>query len=112
MNSFSDVVYLPERRIKPRIRCDCPARIQGHDENGKKFEEDGRAINLSRSGLYILLNREITNGMDLSIRLALPTGYLDLGTSKLALEGKVVRGELRSETVFGIAVEFQNYRFV
>ena len=110
--TFADIVYIPERRLKPRIRCDCPARILGRDKNGMKFEEDGRAVNLSRSGVYIYLNREIPNGTDLSIRLALPTGYLELGTSKLALEGRVVRGELRSETVFGIAVEFQKYRFM
>ena len=108
----SNVVYIPERRQKPRTRCDFPARIQGHDKNGKKFEEDGRAINLSRRGVYITLNREIPTGTELAIKLALPTGYLNLGTSKLVVGGKVVRGELRSETVFGIAVEFEKYRFI
>jgi hypothetical protein len=112
MNYYPDNVYIPERRLKPRIKCDCPARISGHDENGIKFEEDGRAVNLSRSGVYISLNREIPNGTELSIRLALPTGYLELGTSKLALEGTVTRGELRSETVFGIAVELKKFRFI
>ena len=112
MDFSSKVVYIPERRQKLRTKCDFPAWIQGRDRNGKKFEEDGRAINLSRRGVYILLNREIPNGDELAIKLALPIGYLNLGTSKLVVEGKVVRGELRSETVFGIAVEFEKFRFV
>jgi hypothetical protein len=102
----------PERRLKPRFRCNYPAWIQGYDENGEVFEEIGKAVNLSRSGVYLLLNREIPEGMDLTIRISIPTENPKLGTSKLAVRGKVVRGEFQSETIFGIAVKFQEYRFV
>jgi hypothetical protein len=103
---------VPERRQEPRSKCDFIARIRGHDENGKPFEEFGKAVNLSRHGVYILLNRKIPNGMKLSIRIAIPNGYLELGTSKLAVHGMVVRSEYHSEMVYGIAVKFHEFKFV
>jgi hypothetical protein len=112
LNSNSEIVYIPERRVKPRFICKCPTRIRGHDNNGQLFEEEGTAINLSRSGVYVILNREIPIGMELSLRIAFPTGLLKLGTSKLAVRGVVVRGEVHSETTYGIAVKFQEYRFL
>jgi hypothetical protein len=112
LNSNSEIVYIPERRLKPRFKCHCPARIRGHDPNGKPFEEEGSAINLSRSGVYVILNREIPIGMELSLRIAFPTGLLKLGTSKLAVRGVIVRGEARSDTTYGIAVKFEEYRFL
>ena len=111
-NPNFDSTSIPERRLKPRIVCDCPARIQGHDGNGRKFEEDGRVVNLSRYGMYVLLNRVIPCGIELSIRMALPTGILKLGTTKLAVHGTVVRGELCSGTSYGIGLQFERYRFL
>ncbi len=112
MSTNPDSINFLERRLKPRFKCDYPAWLQGHDENGKLFEEIGKAINLSRSGVYILVNREIPEGMELTIRISLPTENPKLGTSKLAVRGMVVRGEFHSETIFGIAVKFKEYRFL
>jgi hypothetical protein len=103
---------IPERRLKPRCKCDYPARVRGQDENGKSYQADGRAINLSRNGVYLIVNRDIPKGMELSIRIALPTGSLELGTSKLVLRGTVVRGEFHSETTYGKAIKFDGYRFL
>jgi hypothetical protein len=103
---------LPERRLKPRITCDYFAWIQGRDEDGGVFEEAGKAVNLSQSGAYLMVCREIAMGSELSIKISIPSGSLKLGTSKLAVRGKVVRGEFRSETSYGIAVRFQYYRFL
>jgi hypothetical protein len=86
--------------------------VSGYDANRKKIEEDGRAVNLSRSGIYILLNREIPTGMTLVIRIAFPTGSLELGTSKLALRGTVVRGNPLSEITYGIGIKIDEFRFV
>ncbi len=112
INTKSETTYISERRLKPRCICNYPARLTGLDENRKKIEEDGRAVNLSRSGIFILLNREIPTGSPLLIRVALPTGFLNLGTSKLALHGTVVRGSAVSESTYGIGVKIDEYRFV
>jgi hypothetical protein len=111
MNSSSWSVYQPERRLKPRINCDCPAIIQSYAADGKKIVEEGRMVNLSRNGMYIILYREFPVGMEIIVRVAIPTGNLSRGTTKLFVHGFVVRGEFRSETIFGIGVKFRRFRF-
>ncbi len=112
LNSNSDIVYVPERRLKPRFKCNCTAWIRGHDSDGKLFEEEGTALNLSRIGVYVILSREIPISTELSLRIAIPTGLIKLGTSKLAVRGVVVRGEAHSETTYGVAIKFEDYRFL
>jgi hypothetical protein len=112
MNQTPEHETFSERRSKSRIPCNYAAIVEGRDENGKKFEENARVISLSTSGIYMLLNRSIYTGEELSVRIALPTGSLKLGTSKLATTGIVIRGEPQSTGVFGIAVKFNHYRFL
>ncbi len=101
-----------ERRGKPRIICDYAAMVSGFDAQGKKYAEPGRVINLSASGLYVVLNLAIKNGEELSLRVAVPTGVLELGTSKLAIKGIVVRSEPQTDGVFGVAIKLSHYRFL
>jgi hypothetical protein len=101
-----------ERRSKLRIICRYPAIVRGCTLVGKKFEENATVLNLSAIGAYLLLNRFIQIGQVLSIKIALPTGSLELGTSKLATVGVVVRCEALSKGVLGIAIKFQSYRFL
>jgi hypothetical protein len=100
-----------ERRSKPRINCNYPAIIRGTDKYGKKFDENARVINLSGSGIYALLNRYIPNGSVLSVNIALPTGNLEWGTSKIATTGIVLRGKIHPNGFFGIAIKIQQCRF-
>jgi hypothetical protein len=99
-----------ERRSKPRIKCAYPALVHGCSIDGKKFEENATAINLSASGVYILVFRYLQNGQDLSVKIAFPTGSLERGTSKLATTGVVVRTEFL-EGFMGVAIRFTQYRF-
>jgi hypothetical protein len=101
-----------ERRSKARMKCTYPAMIRGCTSDGKKFEENGTVLNLSASGAYVLINHMIEVGQELSVKIALPTGSLEWGSSKLATSGVVVRTEYLSEEVLGIAILFQHYRFL
>jgi hypothetical protein len=100
-----------ERRAKHRINCDYPAIVRGRDPLGKKFEENARVINLSTGGIYVLVRHSIQPGAFLSVRIALPTGSLRWGTSNLSANGTVVRSELHSDGVTGIAIKFERYKF-
>ena len=112
MEQYTKNVIIPERRIKQRIKCAYPAIVRGRSINGKKFEENATVLNLSSIGAYVLLNRSIEIGQELSVSIAFPTGSLEIGTSKLSTSAIVVRTENYSEGVLAIAIKFQHYRFL
>jgi hypothetical protein len=112
MDHYPSNSSIPERRVKPRMKCAYPAMVRGYSLDGKKFEENATVLNLSASGVYVLLNRFIKKGQELSVKIAFPTGSLEWGSSKLATNGVVVRTEALSEGVLGIAIMFQRYRFL
>ena len=105
-------IAVVERRSKPRIKCAYPAIVRGCSLNGKKFEENAAVLNLSASGIYVLLNCFIQKDQDLSVKIAFPTGSLEWGSSKLTSNGVVVRSETLSEGILGVAIKFEHYRFV
>jgi hypothetical protein len=112
MDHYDSHSSIPERRGKPRMECAYPATVRGYSLDEKKFEENATVINLSASGIYVLLNRFINKGQDLSVKIAFPTGSLEWGSSKMATKGVVVRTEALSEGVLGIAIKFQRRRFL
>jgi hypothetical protein len=112
MNKNQENRCFVERRGKPRMKCAYPALVRGLSQLGKKFEDTATVLNLSACGAYILLNRLIQNGQDLSVKIAFPTGSLELGCANLNTKGVVVRTETLSEGVLGVAITLQGYRFV
>ena len=101
-----------DRRGKPRIDCECLANVVGTNAQGKKFRDDGRLKNLSASGLFMLIDRDIENGSKLSVTVHLSDLVFDPDAPKLATNGVVVRNEHFEDDSFGIAIKFQNYRFL
>ena len=111
MDQYQNNNSVPDKRGKPRMKCAYPAMVRGLSLDGKRFEENATVLNLSASGVYVLLNRFIQTGQDLSVKIAFPTGSLEWGSSKLTSNGVVVRTEVLSDGVLGVAVIFQGYRF-
>lgn len=112
MEHSANKVIISERRFKQRIECSYSAIVRGYSGFGKKFEENATVLNLSPVGAYLIVNRKIEIGQDLSVKIAFPTGSLELGSSKLAIVAVVVRTEPFSEGVLGVAIKFQHYRFL
>ncbi len=112
MDLNSSNTQFVERRAKPRITCNYPAVVRGHDTYGKKFEEDGRVLNLSRGGAYALLRHPIHDGDVLYVQIAFPTGSLHWGTPKMATSAVVVRSDMKVDGVVGIAVQFVSFKFL
>ena len=92
------------------MECNYMALIQGCVATGMKFKEKGQVVNMSRSGIFMLLRHAIPECNEVSVRIVFPTGMLEYGSSKLATVGTVVRREYQEDGAFGIAVKFQNYR--
>lgn len=113
MNPGDRDFIVKDRRIKPRIICDYPAIVKGYSRNGIRFEESARVVNMSASGIYVILNYPIENDTEISIRIALPTqGLSTPNTSRLSATGIVVRTENHSLKEYGIGVQFRHYRFL
>jgi len=112
MEDYSLITPFVEQRLKPRIKCNYVATIQGRDGSGKKFKEKGRVLNLSRSGIFLILNQAIPDCDEVLVRITFPTGILEYGSSKLATTGTVVRRELCLDGNFGVAINFQKFRFL
>jgi hypothetical protein len=110
MDQNAENIAVTERRGKPRIKCAYPAIVRGCSTDGKKFEENATVLNLSASGIYLLVNRFIQKSQELSVKVAIPTGSLKWGTSQLATTGVVVRADFLEGTM-GVAIQFHNHRF-
>jgi hypothetical protein len=110
MEQIVNETLFPERRMKPRINCDYPALMKGRDALGQIFAENARAINLSASGVYLVTQRSIQNNTEVHVKIALPTGSLEWGTSNLGTSGNVVRNEVQSDGAVGIAIKFHGYK--
>ena len=112
MDQNANNIAITERRGKPRMKCAYPAIVRGCSNDRKKFEENATVLNLSTSGIYMLVNRFIQEGQGLSVKIAFPTGSLKWGTAKLFTAGVVVRTDFLSEGLMGAAIKFQHYRFL
>ena len=107
-----DTALFPERRAKPRINSDYPAIVEGLDPQEGKFVEKARVINLSSGGAFVVTHRSIQNDAEVQVKIALPTGSPEWGTSDLETSGNVVRSEQQLDGAVGIAIKFQGYTFL
>lgn len=112
MNKSLSKAFVAERRTKPRIICDYSAVVKGYDEQDLKFAEQARVINLSKSGIFLVTKRAIRPETEVYVKIALPTGSLEWGTSDLLTSGIVTRNEFQSDGNVGIAIKFQHYKFL
>jgi hypothetical protein len=101
-----------DRRIKPRVNCDYPAIVEGFDDVGNKYHENAKLDNLSASGLYMKANRKIETGSKLTVTILLTLELVDINTPKLATNGIVVRIEPQIDGTCGVAMKFNNYKFL
>ncbi len=102
---------ITDRRIKPRITCDYPAIIKGSDIRGNKYQENGKLANLSASGLYLWVNRNIEPGSKITITVLLSSTDMNKKAHSLSANGIVVRSEPQTDDAWGVAVKFTGYRF-
>ena len=102
-----------ERRSKPRIYQPFCAIVQGIDARGKDFEISAQLVNLSALGLYMILAQSVEPGAKLDAIIqfsSIPTNGVD--APRVAIKGVVLRVELNHSGVYGVALEFTQYRFL
>ncbi len=113
MNQNAAQVTIVERRRKPRINCQYQATVHGQDAKGKKFEETAKLANLSATGLYLWLKRDVQIGQKIFVIVLLNSEFArEATTPRIATNGIITRVEPQSDGVMGVAVKFQRYRFL
>ena len=104
-----------DRRDKPRIACAFPAKVSGVAKGGNFIQESTFLRNLSASGLFLRMHAEIQIDACLSIifRVSKSAPLVGQGSGPLiAVEGRVVRSEVDDKGLYGVAVKFDNHRFL
>jgi hypothetical protein len=64
-----------DRRKDHRLDLGLPIRVEGHDPDGKAWEEMAKSVNASFGGVSVLLNHPTETGQVLYLRLPLPKQY-------------------------------------
>ena len=98
-----------EQRGKPRLYEAFPAKVRGSDKTGQIFEVDVLLHNLSASGLYLVLPRQVELGAVLSVTIRLAGAESLVSAARVRTRGVVVRVEPGGDAC-GLAVAFNRQR--
>lgn len=99
-----------ERRAKPRVQEAFPARIWAVDSADRPFNIAGVVDNISSTGLYLRLPRE----MQISSEVRLVVHFLSGPTtgSTATIYGETLRDEPQPDGRHGIAVAIKRHKFL
>jgi Tfp pilus assembly protein PilZ len=97
-----------ERRRKPRLNDSLPVRIWGIDTNDEVLSFDSHLDNISSSGLFLRIPRQlkISSQISLVVRLINDSGVM------AAIRGRVLRDEPQLDGSRGIAVKITEHSFL
>ena len=98
---------MAERRVKSRVSYPFPGRVWGTDGAGQTFEDDCVLDNLSSTGLYVRLPRQMKSGAELNLVIR----FLEDGATAYLL-GQVLRNEPQPDGRYGIAIAIKDHHFV
>jgi len=106
-SSFRDVRFF-ERRRKPRLNDSLPARVWGIDSDGEMLSLDTQLDNISSTGLFLRVSRQlkISSQISLVVRLMNGSGIM------AAIRGKVLRDEAQLDGSRGIAIVITEHQFL
>lgn len=106
-SSVQEVKFF-ERRRKPRLNDSLPVRIWGIDNNDEVLSFDSHLDNISSSGLFLRIPRQlkISSQISLVVRLINDSGVM------AAIRGMVLRDEAQLDGSRGIAVRITEHSFL
>src|SRR5215208_7963035 len=100
-----------ERRQKPRISMPFIAKVQGVDISGTEFGVYTLLDNISATGLYMKLSREVESGSKLFSIVRLASHWTKQEpVARIAVRGVVLRVEAEKFGLCGIALRFTSHR--
>ena len=100
----------PERRRKLRLYGPFPAKVRGVDVNGKIFKVETVLDNISAGGLYVRLRQQVDLDAILFVITRLSTR--EVRAPRVAVRGKVLRIEQKSDDECGVVIVITRHRFL
>jgi len=102
-----------DRRKKPRICVPFHATVRGMNNEGEEFIVETVLDNVSSDGLYLRMMPSIKEGTTLAIEILLhkPLHVTEESSSRILVDGLVLRTDNKAGGVFGVAVALDNVRF-
>jgi PilZ domain len=98
-----------ERRAKPRVSGAFRTTVSGIDVAGAYFELDCVLDNISATGLYLRIPRELKQGSELRLLVNFSSGLS--GGASAVIRGVVLRNDPDGPTGRGLAVAITDYKF-
>jgi hypothetical protein len=99
-----------ERRRKPRVMEPFPARILRIDSSDLPANVNCTLDNISSNGLYLRMPALLETGSSVRVVVHL-WNSVDTGAT-VALDGHVLRSELRADGQHGVAITIERHRFL
>ena len=99
-----------EKREKPRSCLALPARVWGVDIDDQPFSFDCHLDNMSASGLYVRLPRQMKFSSIISVVVRLLNG--PLAGMSAAIKGTVIRDESKADGHRGVGIRIIEHRFI
>lgn len=99
-----------ERRAKPRVSEPFPTTVSGVDKAGESFEFDCVLENISSTGLYLKMPRQLEQGSEVRLLISFAGGLSS--TEGAAIRGVALRSDPEPNESWGLAVAIRECAFV
>jgi PilZ domain len=99
-----------ERRVKSRISEPFLVTVSGVDKAGEAFAHTGVLENMSSSGIYLKVPRQLEPGTELRLIVSFSMSSRDAPGA--TIRGKAVRVDRKADSTWGLAIEISDYAFI
>lgn len=99
-----------ERRAKIRISEPFPTTVSGIDSRGEPFELDCVLENMSSTGLYLKIPRELEEGSEVTMMVKLSS--VPSSGAGASIRGVTLRSEPQADESWGLAVAINECAFI
>ena len=96
-----------ERRAKPRVSEPFPTTVSGIDKAGESFKLDCVLDNISSTGLYLKMPRQLEQGSE--VRLIVNFSAGPSPGAGAAIRGVALRSDAQADQRWGLAVAITDY---
>ena len=99
-----------ERRAKIRISEPFPTTVSGIDSQGEPFELDCVLENMSSTGLYLKIPRELEQGSE--VKMIVKLSSVSSSGAGASIRGVTLRSDPQSDENWGLAVAISECAFI